>query len=190
MGRNGLAAVDTKQPNELYDSLSQDGQDQWDAIGALGYMPEKGAAGMWFARKVGQTAAEAIGPTEFIGGLKSLIAALPKEPEAEIESDETEESEETSPVSSTRLPGMEEPDIEELDRLGDDCIDAKEKRDQAKTAFDDHCDHMRQRMRHHGRKRYNRRGFSLVIEDSEKLVIKKAEQAPAKNPKKSKKAAA
>lgn len=81
-----------------------------------------------------------------------------------------------------RLPTMEEPEIDELNRLGDDCIELKQKRDNAKSEFDDACDIMRQKMRDHGRKRYNRQGFSLVIEDTEKLVIKKAEKAPPKSP--------
>ena len=82
-----------------------------------------------------------------------------------------------------RLPTMEEPEIDEPNHLGDIVIDAKQKRDNAKTAFDDACDIMRQKMRDHGRKRYNRRGMSIVIEDTEKLVIKKAEQSSPKNPK-------
>lgn len=82
---------------------------------------------------------------------------------------------------------MEEMEIDALNYQGDACIAAKEARDKAKAAFDDQCDIMRQKMHEYDRKRYNRRGFSLVIEDSEKLVIKKAEQAPAKNPRKEKK---
>jgi hypothetical protein len=64
--------------------------------------------------------------------------------------------------------------------MGDNCIALKERRDQAKTEFDDACDLMRQKMNEHKRKRYNRRGFSLVVEESEKLVIKKAEQPKQK----------
>ena len=51
MARNGMHAVNTKaEPNDPYDQLSQDGKDQWDAIGELGYTPEKGKGGLWFAR--------------------------------------------------------------------------------------------------------------------------------------------
>ncbi len=82
-----------------------------------------------------------------------------------------------------RLPTMEEPEIDELNLQADNCIDALEKRKAAVTASKDQDDIMRQKMREFGRKRYSRHGWSLVIEDSEKLVIKKAEQAPAKNPK-------
>lgn len=84
---------------------------------------------------------------------------------------------------STRLPGMEEPPIEELNRQADACIDALAKRKQATAASKDQDDIMRQMMHKHDRKRYSRQGWSIVIEDSEKIVIKKAEQAPPKNPK-------
>lgn len=180
MARNGhgISAVAIEPNTELYDSLSQDGQDQWDSIGAAGYEPEKGAAGLWFARKPGDLPKDAIGPSESLSALVSMVklyvaAHAPVAEPIDLTLD-----------PSDRLPGMEEPAIEELDRLGDDCIFAKEKRDKAKTEFADSCDVMRNKMRDHGRKRYNRKGFSLVIEDSEKLVIKKAEQPkPPKNPK-------
>lgn len=247
MPRNGTTTA--KEPNELYDSLSQVGQDQWDEMGKLGYRVDKvksgfiasqingdnrvgpcesivklynevkvvaagsasqtgttedpsteklslgdvarvselkelgwkvdGAGKEWFASEL-EGEQRKIGPATSIKALHTqvMLAAGPPrnngKPAADVKDGEP----------SSRLPGMEEPAIEELDRLGDDCIDTKEARDKAKTAFDDKCDIMRQKMREHGRKRYNRRGFSLVIEDTEKLVIKKAENVKApKHPK-------
>lgn len=172
MPRNGTATK-AAEPNELYDSLSPESQQIWDEIGSNGYKPEKGAAGLWFARKAGQEPKDAIGPCDHISVLLTLVKDQVAKDGPPPASDET---------PSTRLPGMEEPAIEELDKLGDECILAKEKRDQAKTVFDDACDRMREKMREHDRKRYNRRGFSLVIEDTEKLVIKKAEQSGPKQP--------
>lgn len=84
--------------------------------------------------------------------------------------------------SERRLPTMEEPEIDELNALADRCVDAKDKKEKANAAFKDECDIMREKMREYGRKRYTRRGMTLTIEDSEKLVIKKAEAAPPKNP--------
>jgi hypothetical protein len=80
MPRNGLKAVETKEPDDLYDGLSQDAKDTWDAIGAVGYTPERGLKGMWFARKTGDTAKEAIGPADSLAALYSQVkAALPDE---------------------------------------------------------------------------------------------------------------
>jgi hypothetical protein len=96
--------------------------------------------------------------------------------------DEIETVEATSQTAAPRLPTMEEPEIDELNLLADRCIDAKAAKEQANAAFKDECDVMRENMRTFKRKRYTRHGFTLTIEDSEKLVIKKAEQAPPKNP--------
>ncbi len=140
-----------------------------------------------------------IGPTKTLEALKKQVDLASGPPAAKKGNGKTVKTgssnleggkfSETSHTADQRLPSMEEPEIDELNLLGDNCIDAKEKRDQAKTAFDDSCDIMRAKMHEYGRKRYNRHGFSLVIEDSEKLVIKKAEQAPPKNPKQAKKTA-
>lgn len=180
MSPKGQVARVAKELNDLYDSLSQDAKDTWDEIGTLGYKPEKGFGGMWFARKNGKPAKEALGPAEHISVLHSMVKEDVEQYGPGAESDTPINLEDLPP--SERLPGMEEPAIEELDRYGDKCIVAKEKKEAAATAFADACDEMRIKMRDHERKRYSRRGFSLVIEESEKLVIKKAEQAPAKNP--------
>jgi hypothetical protein len=173
MARNGLKAVEEQPANAAYDALPQEGQDAWDEIGKLGYRPERSVHGMWFAHKINGTDADAIGPAgavvELLGSVQQFVATQPAA---------------DGQAGEVRLPGMEEPEIDELNTLGDECIFAKEKRDKAKTEFEDSCDIMRQKMREHGRKRYHRRGFSLVIEDSEKLVIKKAENVKKpKNPK-------
>lgn len=150
----------------------------------LGWRTESLDSGFWAYEINGD---RRIGPAASMAALHTMVTLASGKPAvngngkgngaAPVEASETDET------PSTRLPGMEEPAIEDLDRQADICVEAKEKRDQAKTAFDDSCDVMRQKMHEYDRKRYNRRGFSLVIEDSEKLVIKKAEQAPAKNPK-------
>lgn len=81
-----------------------------------------------------------------------------------------------------RLPTMEEPEIDELNLQADKCIEALEKKKTATTVAKDEDDIMRQKMHAFGRKRYSRRGWSLVVEGSEKLVIKKAEPGKPKNP--------
>jgi hypothetical protein len=176
---HGLKAVESKEPNELYDSLSQDGKDIWDEIGSLGYKPEKGFKGLFYARKNSGDAKDAIGPSESLSVLLTMVKEeVAKRPDSDPDSESEEASSDLDEMPpSDRLPGMEEPAIEDLDRMGDNCISLKEKRDKAKTEFDDACDIMRQKMKQYERKRYNRRGFSLVVEESEKLVIKKAEQA-------------
>jgi hypothetical protein len=77
---------------------------------------------------------------------------------------------------------MEEPDIDELNAQADICLDLKKKRENLNTAWEDACDLMRSKMRDHGRKRYKRHGYPFVIEESEKLVIKKLEDKAPKNP--------
>ena len=176
MGRNGLQTVETREPDELYDSLSQDGQDTWDAIAVLGYTPEKGLKGLWFARKTGDAAKDAIGPADSLAALYSQVkAALP---DNVGNSDTIIDLDDLPP--SDRLPGMEEPAIEELDRQADNCIAQLERKKKETAACKDADDLMRELMRKHGRKRYARRGWSLVDEESHKLVIKKAEQPKKK----------
>lgn len=181
MARNGSQKAKT-EPNDLYDSLNQEGQDIWDQIGETGYIPGKGPGGLWFARKPGTDIKEAVGPSDSLHVLLSMVKDMPV-------SDPDSLGDVIDPdFESSRLPGMEEPAIEELDRLGDICISAKEEKETAKTEFDNQCDIMRLRMRDLGRKRYSRRGFILTIQDTEKLVIKKAEQPKSpKNPKKGRK---
>jgi len=125
-----------------------------------------------------------IGPVKTLEALKAQVMLASGPPVEKKKGNGRGEmgAHETAGRSRQRLPTMEEPEIDELNLQSDICLDAKEKRDQAKTEFADACDVMREKMREFGRKRYNRRGMSLVIEESEKLVIKKAEAAPPKNP--------
>jgi hypothetical protein len=70
MPRNGHATITTKgEPNDLYDTLSQEARDTWDFIGVLGYTPEQGSAGMWWARKTGSKHAATVGPIESLAAL-------------------------------------------------------------------------------------------------------------------------
>lgn len=87
----------------------------------------------------------------------------------------------TSETIDQRLPTMEEPELDILNKIADDCIELRDQRDMIKAKFEDACDAMRHKMRDLDRKRYRRHDFTLVIEDSEKLVIKKATKEP-KNP--------
>lgn len=179
MPRNGLKAVESAEPNELYDGLSQEAKDQWDAIGALGFTPEKGAAGLWYARKTGQTAAEAIGPADGLGALHSQVkASLPDE--EFVSTDDLDDADSES-VPSSRLPGMEEPALDVLDRQADICIDALERKKKAAAEYTDQDEKFRKMLRDHGRRRYSRRGLSLVINETEKLVIKEEKQKAPKD---------
>lgn len=133
-----------------------------------------------------------VGPASSIAALHTqvMLAAGPKRTEQPAEEPEPGNGKVVKMGSTSlaagqyepRLPTMEEPEIDELNRLGDMAIDLKEAKEKANAAFKDGCDVMREKMREYERKRYARRGFVITIEDSEKLVIKKAEAAPAKNP--------
>jgi hypothetical protein len=74
MPKNGKAVtVATATPDDIYDSLSQDGQDNWDAMGSVGYRPFKGIGGLWYAKKDGQDETDAIGPSESLSILKTMV---------------------------------------------------------------------------------------------------------------------
>jgi hypothetical protein len=172
MARNGhgLKAVESKEPNELYDRLSQDRKDNWDEIGSLGYKPEQ-SNGVWFAHSQNFKNTEPVGPSESL----SVLVTMVRQAAAGIsESADAEGSEDISDLPpSDRLPGMEEPAIDELDRQADNCIEALERRKNAVSNSKDQDDIFRNLLRKHGRKRYARRGWALVISESEKLDIKK-----------------
>ncbi len=129
-----------------------------------------------------------IGPATSIKALQTqvMLASGPAVAKAKGQPEPDHALPDAAEAYEPRLPTMEEPQNDELNRLADIAIDAKEAKEKATAQFKDDCDSMRNRMRDFDRKRYTRRGFTLVIEDSEKLVIKKAEQAPPKNPKKAK----
>lgn len=142
--------------------------------------------GTWTAHeKAGEL--RSVGPAASIKALYTQVKLAAGEPHGKtvkVGSSKLESGEFSgSDTPSNRLPGMEEPAIEELDAQADICIEAFEKKKNAATASKDQDDVMRQKMHEFERKRYSRRGWSIVIEDSEKLVIKRAEGKPAANPK-------
>jgi hypothetical protein len=136
-----------------------------------------------FARRGNEPIPDSLGPFDHIATMRTAVKediAKKGRPGASYDDGQPVDLDDLPP--SDRLPGMEEPSIERLDRQADVCIDLNEKKKAAESAFKDACDEMRNRMRGEGRKRYTRRGFSLVLEESEKLVIKKAEAAKPKTP--------
>ncbi|CAN5353819.1 hypothetical protein BH10ACI2_BH10ACI2_00120 [soil metagenome] len=159
-----------------------------DELKQLGWRVEKLGSG-WSAYEIHGD--RKIGPATSIRALRTQvdIASGPAKANGKAAAESDSESfAGDAETPSTRLPGMEEPAIEALDRQADMCLEALKKRKDATAASKDQDDIMREKMREHGRKRYSRRGFSIVIEDSDQLVIKKAEQAPPRNPKIVKKA--
>lgn len=171
MARNGggLKAVENKVPSELYDSLSQDGQDSWDEIGSLGYTPYKGHGDLWWARRTGAPeAGEDVGPSESLSVLVTMVKDYAAEEQRLLEQH-----------GSDRLPGMEEPATEELDRMADQLLDLRQKKDDAKAAFKDYEEQFQGRMNDLHRKRYTRKGMHIILEDAQKVTYKKAEGAAA-----------
>ncbi len=169
MARNGSSKVEKEEPNDLYDQLSQDAKDEWDAIGALGYTPEQGIGGLWWARKPGQAAKDGLGPAD---SLSSLHSQVKEEVKASAEWQENSGVVDMDDFKSSRLPGMEDPPIEELDRQAEVVKQAKIALDQAKSKHADEADMMKELLRKHGRRRCRYGGWNHVIEETEKLVSK------------------
>jgi hypothetical protein len=176
MPRNGHATTQTatREPNEFYDSLSQDTRDIWDEIGSLGYTPEKGAAtSLWFARKTNSKHAATVGPCE---SLPSLLAGVKEEIAEEAKSPKKETNvvsmngNGNGRVKQPYLPGAE--DIEELDQQADVCLELQDARDLASTAFKDGQLKMIEIMDRHERTTYARGGFNLKITNKRTLQIK------------------
>jgi hypothetical protein len=71
------ATVETREPNEAYDHLTQKDKDAHDEIGRLGYKPEQGSSGLWLARHRVQTTIT-VGPCQsldvLLGRLQDEIA--------------------------------------------------------------------------------------------------------------------
>ncbi len=193
MPRNGHATTTktAEEPIDLYDTLKQADQDAWDAIGVLGYKPEQGSTGLWFARHRVNTKVT-IGPTtnlvQLHANVKEEIAAAGEfdndvDSESDVETFDNEIDQDRGGITvEARLPGMEEPVIDELNHQADKCIDAFNKKKNSAAASKDEDDIMRSLMHKHGRKRYARQNWSMVIEDSEKLVIKKNTQRSEDGP--------
>lgn len=174
MPRNGHATTTkTTEPKDLYDGLSQDGQDTWDAIGALGYTPEQGLKGLWFARKTGSKHAATVGPIESLSALlpavKQKVAEEAKNPQKENTVVDIR-SNGSGRVKQPYLPGAE--DIEELDAQADICLELQDERDLAATAFKDGQLKMIEIMDRHERTTYARGGFNLKITNKRTLQIK------------------
>lgn len=153
-------------------------------IKALGWRPERQDDNTWKAIEEntdlsGETPPRELGPAKDMKALHTLVKIEIEKNGGKVDDQGQEpiENFQRDPDNPDgRLPGLEEPEIGELNNLADVCIEKLELKKQAITASKDADDVMRVCMRKHGRKRYSRRGMSIVIEDSEKLVIKKAEK--------------
>lgn len=125
MGKSNVATAKTGDPADFYDSLSQDAKDIWDEIGTLGYTPEKGAAGLWFARKPGQNAADAIGPADSMQSLLSQVKAKedPKTGDFELtppeEDDDVITDEDIEEISAELKKDVDDPVMIELTEDGE-----------------------------------------------------------------------
>lgn len=167
MKDSGLKAVppNSKEPNEYYDSLDQDAKDIWDEIGAQGYTPRKGHGGLLWARRTGSTDdSQDIGPADSLIVLRGLVKDYVAE-EARLLAEN----------GSNRLPTMEEPATDELDRLADRLLEAREKKDKARAEFKDEEEIFRGKMNDLHRKKYIRKGMHIILEDSQHVTYKKAE---------------
>ena len=174
MPRNGMKVVKAGEDlNELYDQLSQDGKDNWDEIGSLGYKPEK-TNGVFFARKQSEPKADPIGPSESLSALVTMVKEASAQNDTSSE-DENNAVDESADNPSNRLPGMQEPEIDDLDRQHDRCMQARDKKLAANAALKDEEDIMRQKMVNHGRLRYTRNGWTITRTAPEKLAYQKTE---------------
>lgn len=109
-------AVATKDPADFYDGLSQDAKDIWDEIGGLGFTPEHGSAGLWFARKPGQQAKDAIGPADSLQSLRSQVKdTLPKETADE---DKIFEESDIEEIQDEITDNLDDPEMIELEDDG------------------------------------------------------------------------
>lgn len=157
-----------------------------DELKQLGWRVEKLDSG-WSAYEI--RGERKIGPASSIKALSTQVKLVSGPPAAKDEGGRVKDEPAGNgkagrPAVATeqRLPTMEEPEIDELNALADACLDLEEKKRAAKAASSDADDIMREKMREYGRKRYGRHGWSIVIEDSEKLVKKKDKHAGPKNP--------
>lgn len=174
MPRNGHATTTaTREPNEFYDTLSPDAQLIWDEIGSLGYTPEKGLKGLWFARKTNSKHAATVGPCEslpaLLAGVKEEIAKEAKYPKKETNV-VSMNGNGNGRVKQPYLPGAE--DIEELDVQADVCLKAQDEQQLAKSNFTEAKDEMKKRLKAHGRTNYKRGGWNMTIKNNEVLELK------------------
>lgn len=71
MPKNGLKAVEAKEPNDLYDSLNETGREVWDLIGGLGFRPDKDESGQWVALSI--SGDDKHGPCESLSALAAVV---------------------------------------------------------------------------------------------------------------------
>ena len=110
-GDGGVAvAEETAVGSELYESLSEDRQEAYDAIVRMGYRPNKGTGGLWFATMMNDATAAPIGPSEDVLALAEMIAELMDESSVKLKEVVLAADED----GNTFLPGAEEI-LEEVD---------------------------------------------------------------------------
>jgi hypothetical protein len=105
MPRNGHSATKAIEPQDLYDTLTQDEQDTFDQIGVMGYVPEKGVTGLWLAKKRGDSRSVTVGPANSIQDLLSRVredVATDAEFDNDIDSD-TEEAGATTELNEGEI---------------------------------------------------------------------------------------
>jgi len=94
MSPHDSAVKKAVEPNELYDSLNQTGQDVWDLIGSKGFRPDQNAEKQWIA--LDTNGDDIVGPCESLSALASAVdqhignAASPSIDDAETNFDEEE----------------------------------------------------------------------------------------------------
>lgn len=113
--KNGTSTVAAGEPNDLYDQLSQDAKDEWDAIGALGFTPEKGFGGLWFARKPSDVSKKhALGPADSLQALHSMV----KEKVTPAEDDKTFDESDIEDIQDEITDNLDDPEMIELEDDG------------------------------------------------------------------------
>lgn len=73
MSPHDSATKKAVEPNELYDSLNQTGQDVWDLIGSKGFRPDQNAEKQWIA--LDTNGDDIVGPCESLSALASAVDA-------------------------------------------------------------------------------------------------------------------
>lgn len=123
MAKSTVATAETGDPADFYDSLSQEAKDIWDSIGVHGYTPEKGAAGLWFARKPGDKAADAIGPADSLQALHSQVKAKiePQSDEFELTAPEDDviTDDDIDEINAALQKDVDDPEMIELTEDGE-----------------------------------------------------------------------
>ena len=102
---DGGTAVALEEPiADLYDSLSEDRQEAFDAIERMGYRANKGTGGLWFATMMNDVTAKPVGPSEDILNLAEMVAELMDESSVKLKEVVLSADDD----GNTFLPGVEE----------------------------------------------------------------------------------